>query len=201
MNKTIWLVLGLGALVWTVAVPAAGDADAGKRKAAACFGCHGTDGNSSNPLWPKLAGQHAGYIAKQLADFKNGLRKDPTMQGFAAGLSEQDRQDLGAYFERQKIKIDGASNAELAKAGERLYRGGDAKMGISACMSCHGPAGKGIPPRFPRVSGQHAAYAKKQLLAFKDGLRRNDSETMTRIAFRMSREQIEQVAEYMAGLH
>lgn len=201
MNKIIWLVLGLGALVWTVAVPAAGDADAGKRKAAACFGCHGVDGNSSNPLWPKLAGQHAGYIAKQLADFKNGLRKDPTMQGFAAGLSEQDRQDLGAYFERQKIKIDGASNAELAKAGERLYRGGDAKMGISACMSCHGPAGKGIPPRFPRVSGQHAAYAKKQLMDFKNGLRRNDSETMTRIAFHMSKEQIEQVAEYMAGLH
>jgi cytochrome c553 len=92
-------------------------------------------------------------------------------------------------------------NAELAKEGEKVYRGGNAKTGVSACMSCHGPSGQGIPPRFPKVSGQNAAYTEKQLLAFKAGTRTNDGDIMTRIAFRMSEQEIKSVAQYMAGLH
>lgn len=179
-----------------------GDVAAGQAKAAVCAGCHGVDGNGgADPLWPKLAGQDADYIAKQLRDFKSGARKDPIMLGMAAPLTPADMKNIGAYYASQKIKPGVATSKELARAGAKIYRGGNAKMGVSACMSCHGPSGLGIPPRFPRVSAQQAAYTQKQLLAFKSGARANDSDTMTRIAFRMSEAEIKAVSEYMAGLH
>ena len=181
---------------------AAGNSAAGKNKSAPCAACHGADGNSGAPNFPKLAGQDAHYLSKQLADFKAGARKDPLMAGMVAGLSKKDMDDLGAYYASQKAKPGVASgDAASLKRAERLYRGGDAKSGISACMSCHGPSGHGIPPRFPAVSGQHATYAQKQLMDFKTGARSNDSEVMTRIAFRMSESEIKAVSEYMAGLH
>ncbi len=194
-------ILMLAVLILTGPAQAVGNAAAGKEKAGMCLACHGAAGNSVNPLWPNLAGQSAGYIAKQLADFKSGARKDPTMSALAAGLSQQDMQNLGAYYAGLKPQSGSASNEKLAKQGERLYRGGNAKMGVSACMSCHGPNGRGIPPRFPQVSGQHPAYAVKQLVAFKAGRRSNDDEAMTRIAFHMSEAEIKAVSEYMAGLH
>lgn len=179
-----------------------GDAARGKTKAAPCAQCHGADGNGvGNPAWPKLAGQIPEYLAKELSDFKSGARKDPLMSGMAAPLSEQDIKDLAAYYAEQKIKPGSAQTPELARQGARVYRGGNAKTGVSACMSCHGPSGHGIPPRFPRVSGQTAAYTEQELRAFKSGERANDSEVMTRIAFRMSETEIKAVAEYMAGLH
>lgn len=181
-------------------VLAAGNAAAGKTKSAACAGCHGPDGNSANPLWPKLAGQDAQYLAKQLQDFKTGKRKDAMMAPLATGLSTQDMADIGSYFAAQKA-VSGTAKADAVKLGERLYRGGNAKSAVSACMSCHGPSGHGIPSRFPRVSGQHAAYTEKQMLAFKTGQRSNDSEIMTTIAFRMSEAEIKAVAQYMSGLH
>ena len=194
-------ILMLAVLVVTGPARAAGNAAAGKEKAGMCLACHGAAGNSLNPLWPNLAGQSAGYIAKQLADFKSGARKDLTMSALAAGLSQQDIQNLGAYYAGLKPQSGSASNEKLAKQGERLYRGGNAKMGVSACMSCHGPNGRGIPPKFPRVAGQHAAYAARQLMAFKSSRRSNDDEIMTRIAFLMSEDEIKAVSEYMAGLH
>ena len=181
---------------------AGGNSAAGKNKSAPCAACHGADGNSSAPNFPKIAGQDAQYLSKQLADFKAGARKDPLMAGMVAGLSKKDMDDLGAYYASQKDKPGVASgDAATLKKAERLYRGGDAKSGISACMSCHGPSGHGIPPRFPAVSGQHATYTQKQLMDFKTGARSNDSEVMTRIAFRMSEAEIKAVSEYMAGLH
>ena len=124
------------------------------------------------------------------------------MTGMAGALSKKDMDDIGAYYASQKRSTGttSASAADLKKA-ERLYRGGDAKNGIPACMSCHGPAGVGIPPRFPAVSGQHAAYSQKQLLDFKTGTRSNDSEIMTRTAFRLSEAEIKAVSEYMTALH
>lgn len=192
--------------LWLVTIAPAqaanGNVAAGQAKAAVCAGCHGADGNGgADPLWPKLAGQDPAYIAKQLADFKSGARKDPIMAGMAAPLSAADMKNIGAYFSSLKPKPGTAQDAQLAKQGEKLYRGGDAKMGVSACMSCHGPSGHGIPPRFPKVSGQNAAYTRKQMLAFKAGSRANDGEIMTRIAFRMSEQEIKAVSEYMAGLH
>jgi len=202
MKKLISLVVLMAFAGAAGSVGAAGNAAAGKNKSAVCAGCHGVDGNSAAPNFPKIAGQDGQYIAKQLADFKSGARKDPTMIGMVAGLSKKDMDDLGAYFASQKRSTGttSASAADLKKA-ERLYRGGDAKNGIPACMSCHGPAGVGIPPRFPAVSGQHAAYSQKQLLDFKTGARNNDSEVMTRTAFRLSEAEIKAVSEYMAALH
>jgi len=202
MKKLISLVVLMAFVGAAGSVGAAGNAAAGKGRSAMCAGCHGVDGNSAAPNFPKLAGLDAQYTAKQLADFKSGARKDPIMTGMAAGLSKKDMDDLGAYYASQKRSTGttSASAADLKKA-ERLYRGGDAKNGIPACMSCHGPAGVGIPPRFPAVSGQHATYSKKQLLDFKTGTRSNDGEIMTRTAFRLSEAEIKAVSEYMAGLH
>ena len=195
-------LLGLGLAVgMSVDAQAAGNAAAGKNKSMVCMACHGADGNGgADPLWPKLAGQDASYLAKQLQDLKSGKRTDPIMSGMAAPLNNTDILDLAAYFSSLKNKPGVAKNAELAKAGERLFRGGNAKTGVTACMSCHGPAGLGVPPRFPRVAGQNQPYTTKQLLAFKNGTRTNDGETMTRIAFLMSDQEIKAVSEYMAGL-
>jgi cytochrome c553 len=191
----LWLVL-------VAPVHAGGNVAAGQAKAGICAGCHGADGNGgADPLWPRLAGQDPDYIAKQLTDFKSGARKDPIMSGMAAPLSATDMKNLGAYFASLKSKPGAARDAQLAKQGQKIFRGGNAKMGVSACMSCHGPSGHGIPPRFPKVSGQNTAYTQKQLLAFKAGNRANDGETMTRTAFRMSEQEIKAVSEYMAGLH
>jgi cytochrome c553 len=194
--------LGLSLSMIAPTQAAGGNVAAGQAKAAVCAGCHGADGNGgADPLWPRLAGQDADYIAKQLADFKSGARKDPIMAGMAAPLTKADMKNIGAYYESLKIKPGAARDAQLAKLGEKVFRGGNAKMGVSACMSCHGPSGHGIPPRFPKVSGQHAAYTQKQLLAFKVGTRTNDGDMMTRIAFRMSEQEIRAVSDYMAGLH
>lgn len=200
MKVIVWTISALLALGGVSAL-AAGNAAAGKAKAVACGGCHGAEGNSANPQWPKLAGQPAGYIAKQLEDFKSGARKDPLMAPQAAALSKADMLDIGAWYESQSPQPGAASSADLARQGARLYRGGNAKSGVSACMSCHGPSGHGIPPRYPRVSGQHATYTTKQMLDFKAGQRSNDGDIMTRIAFRMSEAEIRAVSEYMAGLH
>jgi len=191
----LWLVL-------VAPVHAGGNVAAGQAKAGVCAGCHGADGNGgADPLWPRLAGQDPDYIAKQMADFKSGARKDPIMSGMATPLSAADMKNLGTYYASLKAKPGAARDAQLAKQGQKIFRGGNAKMGVSACMSCHGPSGHGIPPRFPKVSGQNTAYTQKQLLAFKAGNRANDAETMTRTAFRMSEQEIKAVSEYMAGLH
>ena len=195
MTACMWLVL-------IAPAQAAGNVAAGKTKAGMCAACHGQDGNGgADSTWPKLAGQDPDYIAKQLADFKAGRRKNAIMAGMVAGLSAADMKNLGAYYASLKSEPGAASDAQLAKLGEKIFRGGNAKMGVSACMSCHGPSGHGIPPQFPKVSGQKTAYTQNQLLAFKAGTRANDGETMTRIAFRMSELEIKAVSEYMAGLH
>jgi len=202
MKKWMALIALVGFGLAGLQAQAAGNAAAGKAKSAVCAGCHGVDGNSAAPNFPKLAGMDGAYIAKQLADFKSGARKDPTMVGMVAALSKKDMEDLGAYYASQK-RNTGVANADkdaLEKA-KLLYRGGNPKMGIAPCMGCHGPAGAGIPARFPAVSGQHAAYSQKQLLDFKSGTRSNDGGIMGPIAFKLSETEIKAVSEYMAGLH
>lgn len=195
-----WAVGG-GLLLLSLAVSAApADTNAGQQKSAMCAGCHGPDGNSMIPMYPRLAGQSSNYIAKELRDFKGGQRKDPIMSGMAAGLSDQDIANVAAYYASIAPKSgNAAADAETLKLGRKIYRGGNAKTGIAACMSCHGPGGHGIPPRFPRVAGQHPAYTEKQLMAFKNASRSNDDGIMTRIAFRMSEAEIKAVSQYMAG--
>jgi len=204
MRKSILFFTGISLISLALfATPsfAAGSAKAGKAKSAQCAACHGVDGNSPSPAFPKLAGQSAGYITKQLTDFKTGRRVNGIMAGQAAGLSKADMENLGEYYSIQKHTKGAASNAKLAKKGARLYRGGNAKTGVSACMSCHGPSGKGIPPKYPAVSGQYAAYTSAQLKLFKDNIRKNDDGLMAGIAFRMSLDEIQAVSEYMAGLY
>lgn len=202
MNK--WLVF---TAVFTLAssatqVFAAGDAAAGKAKSAACAGCHGVDGNSANPDWPKLAGQGAKYIVKQLQNFKDGTRKNATMAPMAMGLSDQDMADLAAFYSSQST-AQGAASEDLVEQGEKLYRGGNPSSGVSACTGCHGPSGAGNPEaRFPSLSGQHAKYAATQLSAFKAGERDNDAGKMMRsIAGKMTADEINAVASYIEGLH
>jgi cytochrome c553 len=174
-------------------------------KAATCAACHGADGNSENPEWPSLAGQHASYTAAQLAAFQQGeKRNNALMAPMVAGLNEQDMQDLGEYFQAQTpAKRFAVDDPEMLALGERLYRGGNDESGVPACMACHGPAGKGNGlARFPALSGQHATYAAAQLHAYKRGERSTDPNSMMRtIAQRLTDEEIQAVANYMTGLH
>ena len=201
--KTLIAVVALSMTVASAGVSAAGNAKAGKAKAISCGGCHGADGNSANPAWPKLAGQSAGYIAKQLADFKAGkTRKDALMAGQVASLSSQDMADLGAHY-ATKTGSQGAASKKLAAAGAKLYRGGNKKKGVAACIACHGPTGAGNPAaKFPKLSGQHAAYVEKAMKDFRSGKRTNDANKMMQnIAEKMSDKEIKAVASYISGLH
>lgn len=180
----------------------AGDAEAGKSKAQACAGCHGPDGNSASPNFPKLAGQHASYTYKQLMDFKKGNRTNAIMSAQVSGLSEQDMADLAAFYAEQEIQLGKADEAKVTR-GENIYRGGIAEKNVSACMACHGPAGTGNPPAvFPSLSGQHPDYVASTLKAFRSGDRHNDAGMMMRaVVERMTDEEIAAVASYVSGLH
>jgi len=177
----------------------AGDVKAGQGKSAMCASCHGADGNSPIAMYPKLAGQSASYIAKQLADFKSGERVDPIMAGMVAALSEQDMNDLGAYF---AVQTPTAGLAEGSDIGHKLYFGGDANKGITACVACHSVKGKGMDQAgFPALAGQNAEYLKKQITSFRDGSRGNDRNNMMRnIAIKLSDTDIDELVNYMSSL-
>ncbi|WP_287600922.1 c-type cytochrome [Thiothrix sp.] len=202
MKKVLTFVLtGLAISVAASAWAEGGNAEAGKTKSATCAACHGADGNSVNPEWPKLAGQHPSYIAKQLANFKEDARVNPSMSPMAKPLSEQDMADLAAYFSSQAVKPGEADQTKVA-LGEQMYKGGNNATGVAACAACHGPTGAGNPAsNFPSLSGQHATYIKNQLNAFRKGERANDAGKMMRnVAAKMTDAEIEAVAEYIAGL-
>ena len=176
------------------------DLAAGEAKfTAMCAACHGADGNSGSPENPKLAGQHADYLAKQLTEFKSGKRANAIMSGMAAALSEEDMKNVAAWLATQKPKAGFAKDKETVALGERIYRGGVADRQIAACAGCHSPTGAGIPAQYPRLSGQHAQYNAAQLTAFRDGVRKN-SVQMTQIAAKLNDREIKAVADYMAGL-
>ncbi len=182
---------------------AAGNAAAGERiVTGVCAACHGIDGNSVITTNPKLAQQHPEYIAKQLANFKSGERKNAVMSGMAASLSQEDMANVAAYFGSQKAKVGSAKTNAAGSLGEKIYRGGIASVGVPACASCHGATGAGIPVQFPRLSGQHADYVVTQLKAFYSGERANDNaKVMRMIAAKMSDADMAAVADYIQGLH
>ena len=199
MGKLTHVVVALGLLPALAAV--AGDIDAGRQKAAVCATCHGQEGNSSNPTWPNLAGQHVEYIEKQLRDFRAGRRQNVQMSPMAMALSDEDIADLAAYY-ASFAPTYGATRATDVSLGERLYRAGDAAKGLAACMSCHGPNGIGNPAaRYPRLSAQHAEYLELQLKAFKAEARANDMNGIMRdVASRLSNDNISALADYLQGL-
>lgn len=178
---------------------AQGDAAAGEGKAAVCFGCHGADGNSISPAFPKLAGQNPSYIAKQLKDIKTGVRPSPLMVGFAAALTDQDMADLAAFFSAKPANNSAATDADLVAQGQAIYSSGVQSKGVAACAACHSPegAGNGLAG-FPAVKGQYAMYVDGQLKAFRSGSRANDPSKMMRdLAAKLSDDEIKAVSAYI----
>lgn len=202
MKKIMLVATAYLVLSSVIPIMAAGNAAAGKSKAAVCAACHGADGNSPSNMFPKMAGQGEAYLLKQLTDFKSGIRKNAIMQPMIAALTEQDMADLAAYFSGNKT-TEGGTPKEFLEDGQALYRGGNKATGVPACMACHGPTGAGIPAaKWPALSGQHASYIEAQLNAFASGTRSNDPNKMMRdIATKMTANEIKAVAAYASGLH
>ena len=189
------------------AVLAEGDAEAGKAKSAPCAACHGADGNSVNPEWPKLAGQGAPYLVDQLGLFKDGTRSNPLMAPQAAALSEQDMHDIAAYYSSQ-TSTPGAADPELVEIGEHIYRGGIIDKDVTACAACHSPTGGGNQPaKFPKLSGQHAKYTESRLNAYRaiDPTLEKDIHPavsiMVSVTERLTDNEIKALAQYIQGLH
>lgn len=212
MSKAASLMLvGAMGLGFSALTHAVGDAVAGKGKAAVCGACHGADGNSMVPMFPKLAGQGERYLIKQINDIKSGARAVPQMAGITDNLSAQDVADLAAYFSSQKVQI-GAAKKELVELGQSIFRAGKPEAGIPACAACHGANGLGMPEAgFPALGGQHADYIEAQLKAFRaagrgdeTGVKRtNDGDTMMMrtTAARLSDGDIKALSSYINGLN
>lgn len=205
-------ILIAGAVVFGLAGQgawAAGDATAGASKVAPCAACHGPDGNSAAPTFPKLAGQSARYLSKQITDIKTGVRPVPEMTGMTENLSKQDIEDIAAFYASKKGSVNQAKKDLVAK-GEQIYRGGIREKGVPACAACHAPDGIGNSPAgFPRLGGQHADYVAKQLKAYRaaaDGdatgrVTDGDTKPMRSISARLSDSEIAALASYISGLH
>lgn len=202
MKKPLLLVLALTASTAALQVQADGDANAGSSKATVCMACHGPGGNSVSGQFPKLAGQNASYIAEQLGDFKAGKRQNPIMQPQAQKLSDQDIQDLAAYFASQTGST-GEAAAGQVKQGESLYRNGNVASSVPACEACHSPDGAGnAAMKVPSLAGQHAEYIVAQLQNYASSSRSTDpNKMMETIASRLTPAEMQAVASYIEGLH
>ena len=166
---------------------------------AVCAACHGADGNSGTPTYPKLSQQHPEYLVKQLQEYKAGKRKNAIMQGFAATLSDSDMKNIAYWAASKAAKPGFAKEKELVTMGERIYRGGISDRQVPACAGCHSPNGSGIPAQYPRLKGQHSEYTTAQLTAFRDGVRRNSLQ-MSQVAAKLNDKEIRAVSDYIAGL-
>ncbi|WP_444929203.1 c-type cytochrome [Microbulbifer sp. SSSA002] len=205
------LAFGLGAVPLAMA---AGDAAAGKTKAAQCAACHGADGNSLASAFPKIAGLGEKYLLKQLQDIQSKTRDVPQMIGQLDNFKEQDLEDIAAYFASQPMQLTGSAEAvsvmlnngdkvDSLDLGRKIYRAGNMETGVPACMGCHSPSGQGnAPAGYPRLSGQYPEYIEAQLKAFRAGTRNNDGEvrTMRTVAKQLSDAEIKALANYIAGL-
>jgi cytochrome c553 len=202
-----FLLWAAACLITVVALPvqAGGDATIGQSKSAVCAACHGADGNSAVTQWPKLAGQHPAYLERQLGLIKSGARAVPEMAGIVATMPDQDLADVSAWFASQTIKPGVADEAQVA-VGEKIYRAGNAKSGVPACMACHGPAGEGNPlAGYPALAGQHSVYTEKMLSGFRAGTTwgegDDNSEIMSGVANELTDAEIAAVSSYIQGLH
>lgn len=194
-------------LLLLISIPAfaVGDALEGQAQSAVCAACHGSDGNSTVPNWPKLAGQNEDYLVRQLELIQSGARPVPEMAGIVAGMNNQQFADISAYFASQTAKPGLAAESDIPIA-QTLYKAGDPEIGAPACMSCHGPAGEGNPlAGYPHLAGQHAVYTEKMLKGFRNGttwgLDDTNSTIMVGVVNRLSDAQIKALASYIQGLH
>lgn len=203
--RTLFAVAGLSLAATQIQAESLvdGSVEDGKARAVTCNACHGTEGNSQNPLWPNLAGQNAPYIVAQLKAFKDGTRKDPLMTAQALSLSDEEMANLAVYFESLPSAVQTIANVDLLDRGESLYRGGNLEDKTSACLACHGPSGRGNPAaKYPALQGQHAAYTAKQLNDYKNADRVTDGKTqmMQDIAARLDKDDIAALSSYVQGL-
>ncbi|MFZ4758590.1 MAG: c-type cytochrome [Burkholderiaceae bacterium] len=171
----------------------------------ACAACHGADGNATAPANPKLAGQHADYLYKQLVNFvpkkdaKEAERANAVMMGFASTLSDDDKRNVAAFYASQKLKPSAAKSKDLVELGQSIWRGGIPAKQVPSCAGCHGPTGAGMPAQYPHLAGQWAEYTESQLVQFRSGQRKNSAQ-MTAISSRLSDREIKALSEYAAGL-
>ena len=201
MIRLVIVLLFVGSTT-TQLVFAQGNPAAGQTKAALCATCHGAEGNSELAINPKLAGQNAAYITKQLKDYKAGVRSNPTMSAMVLNLSEEDMEDIAAWYSSQQVTLQGA-DPEIVELGESLYRAGNKELAVPACSACHSPTGRGnAPAGFPSLGGQHAEYTLEQLKNFRAGVRQNDGNSMMRaVVERLTDRELEALASYVSGLH
>lgn len=164
-----------------------------------CFICHGADGESSSPVFPRLAGQHAGYIARQLADYRSGRRKSDTMRPMVDDLTAEDFAALGRYFESRPAHAHPVADADLAQVGRFIFVRGNPYSGVPPCAGCHGPKGHGTE-QLPRLAGQHAMYVENQLKKFNTRERTNDNAVMHSVASKLTELETKAVSAYVAGL-
>jgi len=213
MKKSFLSIICLLAAFSANQALAAGDAAAGESKVAMCAGCHGSDGNSMVPAFPKLAGLGEKYMTAQLRMVKSGERVIVEMTGILDAWSDQDLQDMAAYYDSKPIVTSGAQDITLVGIsdpdealdfGENVYRGGNMKTGVAACTGCHSPSGSGNNPAgYPALGGQYASYIEKQLLAYRRGERVSggNAKIMQGVAANLSDKEIKAVANYISGLN
>ena len=205
MLRKCGLAIGvLGALltgsVFAQSALAPGDIQAGEQLyAETCQSCHGVGGNSLVPSQPIIAGQYATYLHSQLSAYRSGERENAVMLQFSQELTDADINNLSSYLEAQNAGLSGAVDRELVERGRLLYYLGKPQAAVPSCHGCHGPAGAGIPPLYPRLSGQHAAYTVATLTELRSGTRVNA--TMNEIAAGLSDEEITALAEFISGLY
>jgi cytochrome c553 len=185
---------------WSVGSQAADQARAEEIVQGKCFICHGAEGESSSPVFPRLAGQHAQYVARQLADYKSGKRQSSAMRPMVEDLTDADFKALGLFFETRKTMVHPVDDPDLAQMGRFIYLRGNAYSGVAACAACHGPKAAGTDT-LPRLAGQHAQYTENQLKAFNKRERTNDNSVMHSIASKLTELEIKAVAAYVSGLN
>lgn len=173
-------------------------ADAQETVKTVCAACHGADGNSTDPRYPKLAGMDQEYLMRQLKAFASGKRREETMSAIVAGIDPNDFSKLAGYYGKLKPAPGKVNDSRLAAKGKALYEDGNTDSGVPACTGCHQSDGQGNA-RFPRLAGQHQAYTLKQLNDYKSGRRATDP-LMTTVGKRLTADEIKAVAEYVAGL-
>lgn len=196
MNRFLF---GLTCILFSISVAA----QTGQEKTVMCAGCHGIQGVSVNPDWPSLAGQHASYLAKQMRDYKTATTRNAAiMTPMMVQLTDDDIREIANYY-ASLPHMEEKTTEQKTSRGEEIYRRGDLTKHITACIACHGPQGTGnAQAGFPVLSGQQPGYTVQQLLAFKDKTRNNDLNSIMRdISGRMSREDMDAVANYLVGLH
>src|SRR6056297_2102339 len=193
------------ATLFSASAMAAGDPEAGQSKASVCAACHGMDGNSQVAQWPKIAGQHEDYLARQTRMVRDQQRDVPQMYPIVMNLSDEDIADISAWYASQTVK-PGVADESLVEQGRTLYHGGNPDSGVPSCMGCHGPTGSGIPGAgYPMVRGQHATYTAARLRRYRDGETNGDedakSKIMVGVAENLIASEIEAVSSYIEGLH